>query len=147
MGVVKLTSAVDWGTFVWSPEAAVDLATEPGTVMLATGYATVTGTGPGWQHPNYAAAGDWGELLAFIALEEGLRFWARFCCAANQAGLAAATWTPYYSAVDLYTPDLVEDPDLVGVTHRLRVDVGTEVLNGEIADAGPWFNLQVMLRR
>ena len=141
-GLVTVTSQADWEAFVWTPEAAVDLDTEAGTVLLAAGYSAVNGVGPGWQHPNWGAAGDWAPLEFDLALEPGLRFAVRFKCAANQAGLAAADWTDWCANIFPVTVEGAEE-----ITHRLYFDVQTAIDNGEVEDAGPWFNWEVLLRR
>ena len=141
-GIVTVTSQLDFQGFIWTPELAVDLDTEVGTILLAAGYSAVNGVGPGWQHPDWAQAGDWAPVEWDLALEPGLRFALRFKCAATQGGLAAAEWTNW--CANIFPVTVVGHAE---ITHRLYFDPQTAIDNGEVADLGPWFNWEVLLRR
>jgi len=145
-GIVIVTSQVDFEAFIWTPEAAVDLDSEAGTVLLAAGYSAVNGVGPGYQHPDWGEAGDWAPARWFLFLEDGLRFALRWKCAASQGGLVEAAWTPWCANIFPYVPVPPDDP-FPNANAQLYFDPQTAIDNEEIADAGPWWNWEVLLRR
>lgn len=140
---VVITTEVDWEALLVST-GSVDTDTESGTLLMAAGCTLVQAKGPGYQHPSWAAAGDWRPLEVDLALEEGTSFLLRWTCASTLVGLATSAWTDWCSPITPITVD--GSPE---ITHRLRYDPNVALLNGEnsIVDSGPYFNVEIRLAR
>lgn len=93
---------------------------------------------------NYVA-GEWEKLLLIGYAPGASSIRARIRLAATQVGLATAAWSKYAAAWTYYLDPATGEPraDGMGVG---TFDVGEAILNGELAEAGPWYEIDVLMK-
>lgn len=138
-----ITTQTDFevGTFV--PTEAADTASHPGALEIAAGQTTLAATYHG-EHPTYVAGG-WGKLLLIGTAPGASSIRGRVRLAATEGGLAAAAWSRYSDIWTYYIDPATGEPrdDGMGVA---VFDVGSAILNEDLSEAGPWYEIQVLMR-
>jgi hypothetical protein len=144
MGAVIYTNTADFEGWTWDPEDSIDYSV-PGAAALAAGYQQARGRVRG-QHPD-AGGGSWTQWVIEGKQPMGMSIYARLRVADTEEGLDVAAWSRYLGGwnylVDEETGKVDFDKGYGFVTHN----VGVEILNMELAQEGPWYELEVTLRK
>jgi hypothetical protein len=128
MATVIITSKIDFLTFTWTPPEAVDLDTEPGSVLMVAGQTQLDGYSPTLVMQDWVR---WTHLEADGVEEEAAAYLLRFRCGDSELECQEADWSPYL--------------DSVLADGKFRYNIGALALNDGRFNHGPYFEIHARL--
>ena len=142
--ILTLTTTADFQAVTWADADDEDYSVD-GQVSVAAAASQILGT-YATSYSGYSA--DCMKKLIVRGYAPGAAVVAgRIRLATTQAGLSAATWSPWGGS---WTPGLAYDPETGLISPRadgygeMLYEVWKAVANGDLVDAGPWYEVQLL---